>query len=77
MIPRDWQNVDSSTISKMKFVQNPNDDRGDIHVEFKSGKVYKYKDVPAVHAEGMFHASSPGGYLKNNIQTNHKAEKVQ
>ncbi len=77
MIPHDWHPVESSTIGKMRFVQNPHDARGDIHVEFKSGKVYAYKDVPAIHAEGMFHASSPGGYLKNNIIGNHEVEKVQ
>lgn len=77
MIPRDWSKVESSTIHQMKFEQNKHDDRGDIHVEFKSGRTYKYKDVPGVHAEKMFHASSPGTYHKTHISGNYEVEKVQ
>lgn len=77
MIPVEWTPVESSTVHKMKFEKNQHDDRGDIHVEFKSGKIYKYKDVPGHHAEKMFHSSSPGNYHRNNIVGNFEAEKVQ
>lgn len=74
MIPINWTKVDSSTISKIKFEPNKHDLRGDVLIEFKTGKVYKYKDVPAHKVENMFHSSSSGDYFHNNIKPYHAGE---
>ncbi len=75
MIPTDWVDVSSSSISKVKFIQNSMDDRGDLLVEFTSGKVYQYSDIPARLAEGLIHASSPGGYFKAFIGGSYDAQR--
>ena len=78
MIPTEWTPVESSTISRVKFVKNEKDDRGEVHVEFTTGKTYRYLDVPMIHAERMVHSSSPGKYHKDHIVNGfYEMEKVQ
>lgn len=78
MIPHEWTKVDSSSISRVKFVKNEKDDRGDVHVEFTTGKIYRYRDVPQIHAERLVHSSSPGKYHKDHILSGfYEMEKVQ
>jgi hypothetical protein len=74
MIPTDWLSLDSSGISKVKFVPNRHDLRGDILIEFNEGKIYRYKDVQAHKVEHMVHSSSPNTYFHNNIKPYHAGE---
>ncbi len=77
MIPTAWANVESSTIGKIKFVPNPHDLRGDLHVEFRTGKTYRFKDVPTHKVEHLYHCSSPGEYFRMNIRGEHDSEPVK
>lgn len=77
MIPMDWLTLDSGTISKTKFVPNRHDMRGDVLIEFNTGKVFKYKDVPAHKVESMVHSSSAGTYFHNNIKPYHTGEREE
>lgn len=72
MIPYEWLPLESSKINKVKFIQNPHDDRGDLLVEFNEGRVYRYKDVPKHKVENMVHSSSSGNYFHNNIREIHE-----
>jgi hypothetical protein len=75
MIPLDWTKLDSSNISKVKFIPNRHDLRGDVLIEFNTGKVYRYRDVPAHKCENMVHASSAYKSFKDNIHPYHEGEK--
>lgn len=77
MIPHDWTPLESTKIAKVKFDQNPHDARGDLHVEFKSGHVYTYKDVPMHKVEKLVHSSSSGSYFHNFIRDEHDAVKQE
>jgi len=74
MIPHDWLQIESSNIRKVKFVANPYDKRGDVLVEFNTGKMYKFKDVPALKVEHMVHSSSPGEYFRGHIRGEYDSE---
>lgn len=75
MIPLNWTNLDSGTVGKIKFVPNRNDLRGDVLIEFNTGKVFRYRDVPAHKVESMVHSSSSGTYFHNNIKPYHAGER--
>lgn len=74
MIPTTWLKLEESNISRVKFVPNRHDMRGDVLIEFNEGKVYRYSDVPARKAEAMVHSSSPNTYFHNNIKPYHAGE---
>lgn len=76
MVPHDWLNIESSHIRKVKFVQNKHDLRGDMHVEFNTGKMYKFKDIPAITIEKMVHSSSPGTYFMGKIRGEYESERI-
>ncbi len=76
MIPHDWTKLDSSLISKVKYIPNKFDLRGDLHVEYPSGKVYAFKDIPQHKVESMMHASSSGTYFLNKIRGEHNSQQV-
>lgn len=63
MIPTDWSPVASSNVEAVKY--DPGESA--LHIKFKSGKVYVYDGVPPEDAEGLYHASSPSGFLRDNI----------
>jgi len=76
LVPSEWMNIESDTIGRVKFVPNKYDLRGDCLVEFRTGKVYKYRDVPAHKVENLVHSSSSGEYFHNNIKPYHDGEKI-
>lgn len=76
MVPYDRTPIESFSIQSVQFKQNEKDFRGDLTVEFRSGKMYKYTDVPAKFAEDLVHASSPGTYFKDKIAGQFNLEKV-
>ena len=39
-----------------------------LEVEFRSGSVYQYFNVPEFHYEGLLNASSKGRYLNEHIK---------
>lgn len=77
MVPLDWVSLESSTVQRIKFIPGIKDLCGEVHVEFRTGATYKYKQVPQCHAERMVHSSSPGQYHKDFIRGIFDAERVQ
>jgi hypothetical protein len=43
-------------------------DKRILEVEFKSGSIYQYSNVPEHEYEGLLNASSKGRYLNNHIK---------
>jgi hypothetical protein len=76
MIPTDWLELEGSHIRKVKFVPNTKDNRGDVLVEFGTGKTYRFKDVPAIRVEHMVHSSSPGEYFRGYIRGEYDSEPI-
>lgn len=62
--------IKSSNIAKVGY----DDDSGSLGVEFVSGGVYLYKNVPKALYTGMIGAKSAGIYFSANIR--HKFESV-
>jgi hypothetical protein len=63
MIPEEWSSVQSTNIDQVKYDLSAHE----LHVQFKNGGYYIYTGVPVEDAEEIYHASSPGSYLRSNI----------
>lgn len=48
-----------------------------LEVEFNSGSVYQYFDVPAQKYEGLMNAASKGRYLNRNIKGRYRDIRVR
>ena len=53
------------------------DEESVLEVEFMSGGVYQYSDVPRDVFEGFFMASSVGRYLHQNVKGVYEFERVR
>lgn len=47
-----------------------------LEVEFHSGSVYQYFDVPAPVYQGLMSAGSVGSYLSQNIKNSYRYSKL-
>ena len=64
--------VTSSNIASIGF----DEDSSTLEIEFNSGAVYQYFDVPLVVYEGMIEADSKGQYLAQHIKGQYRYVKV-
>jgi len=48
-----------------------------LEVEFNSGSIYQYLDVPESEYEGLMNAASKGRYLNRNIKGRYEDIKVR
>lgn len=62
--------VDSSSIKAIGHEKNV------LSVEFKTGAVYHYQNVPPSIAQKLMEAESVGGYFAANIRDRFKGAKV-
>ena len=72
MIPEEWSSVDSTNLDAIRY----DTQQEDLYVRFKNGKTYKYEQVPSEEAEALYHASSPGQYLRDNIIGTYNAQRM-
>jgi len=47
-----------------------------LRVEFRSGAVYEYDNVPEAEYQGLMNASSKGSYLHENIKNRYSYRKI-
>lgn len=47
-----------------------------LEVEFNSGSIYQYLNVPESEYEGLMNASSKGRYINRNIKSHYKDVKI-
>jgi len=64
--------VESSTMQAIGY----DPDSHVLEIEFKSGRVYQYADVPQGEYEGMMAATSKGRYLNSNIKPRYSCTKL-
>lgn len=64
--------VDSSNISSIGF----DEDSQTLEIEFHSGAVYQYFDVPFHIYEGIMNAASKGQYFAQNIKGYYRYVKI-
>jgi hypothetical protein len=48
-----------------------------LEVEFYSGGIYQYLNVPPAVHEHLMHASSKGSYLRNHIRDHYRFRRVR
>lgn len=65
--------LNSSTIESAGY----NGDQQLLEIEFKSGSVYQYFDVPESVSTGFFNASSHGKYFNDYIRNVYTTSKVR
>ncbi len=68
----DWQKVKSSNVAAIAFDK----EAGNIHIEFKNGTEYKYKECKQRDWTGLMKAKSVGAHLNKYIKGTFKHEKV-
>lgn len=78
-----WQDVESSNLMRVAFVGEtdtnvaPEEEKGTTYVEFTSGGIYSYAEVPAgVHGK-LVDADSVGSFLNREIKGTYEATRVQ
>lgn len=76
MVPYEWTAIDSSTIRAVKFAPNPYDANGTLIIEFTSGKMFKYEDVPSSKVETLIHHPSSGTYFHDQIRGEYETQQV-
>jgi len=47
-----------------------------LRIEFRSGGVYEYHDVPEAEYQGLMDASSKGSYHHQNIKNHYNYKKI-
>lgn len=59
-----WQELSSSNLRRCAYDM----DTGTLKIQFNSGKVYTYEEVPVSVYNGLLEASSAGQYFNSNIK---------
>ena len=59
-----WTPLDSSNLEAYDYDR----EQGILHVKFRGGRTYSYRDVPADVAEGLGTAESAGRYFAEMIR---------
>lgn len=67
------QPVDSSNLSSVGY----DPDSSTLEVEFRSGHVYRYSDVPEQTYKNLLGASSPGEFFRSNVMGQFDEERVK
>jgi len=65
--------VKSSNIRSVGYEE----DSSTLEIEFNSGSIYRYLDVPESEYEGLMDAGSKGRYLNRNIKGRYEDIKVR
>jgi len=69
----DRQPVPSSNIRSIGYEP----DTRTLEVEFRSGSVYQYSDVPLAVYEGLMQAASKGSYFHNHVKDRYSFRQVR
>jgi len=65
--------VSSSNLSSVGY----DEDNEILEIEFNSGKVYQYYDVPSRIYEGLMNASSHGSYFHSHVKENFRYDQIR
>lgn len=67
----EYNKVESSNIEKIGYLNE------DLYVGFKSGALYKYKNVPKEKFDEFLKAESKGRYMNEFKKNNYEYERVE
>lgn len=67
-----WANVSSSHLTKVGYIIKTST----LYIEFHTGEIYKYNDVPSYKVLALLNAPSPGTYFWEDIRNYYSFEKV-
>jgi hypothetical protein len=67
------QSVSSSNLRSVGYDEN----NQVLEIEFQSGSVYEYFDVPQAVYAGLMNAPSKGAYLNDNIRPTYRFRKIR
>jgi hypothetical protein len=70
--PTDRVDVESSVIARIGY----NASSATLHVEFKSGRLYQYFNVPVRVYESLKNAASVGSYFNNRIRPKYECAEI-
>lgn len=76
----DYMWIDSSSLYYTKMVEDPNENKGDLYVTFKTGATYKYKDVKYEDYVLLVAGGtdfSQGKTLNKLIKSKYECEKIE
>lgn len=68
----DLHNLDSSVIASVAY----DDEQAILEVRFRTGRIYRYFDVPPERFESLLAARSAGQYFNRVIRDRYRAELV-
>lgn len=68
--------VSSSNIAAVGWERDESG-AGIMEVEFNSGVVYQYVDVPEWVYQGLLYAPSPGRFLRSNIIDSFQGQRIE
>jgi len=64
--------VQSSNVKSVGYDQRT----GEMEVEFHTGRVYRYNQIPGIIHDGLLAARSPGGFLREWVQGRFDAKEL-
>jgi hypothetical protein len=68
--------VSSSNVASVGWEAEGQSDTGTLEVEFKSGHIYRYAEVPRYIADEVRYASSVGRTLNQSVKGQYSEERV-
>ena len=68
-----WNSVTSSNLKRVSY--NPRSH--EMLIQFQSGAVYQYWDVPGNISQGLVQAESPGKFFNQNVRNRYSYKRVK
>ena len=68
-----WTRVTSSNLKRVSYDSQSQE----MLIQFQSGAVYQYWDVPSNISQGLMQADSPGKYFSRNIRNRYTYKRVK
>jgi hypothetical protein len=73
----DWEDVESSNVTRVAFVVGTEKDAGTLYVVFRHSFVYAYYGVPRETFKGLTDAESVGSYFNDAVRPSHDCSRVR
>ena len=68
-----WTKVISTNLKRVSYGEKTHD----MLIQFQSGAVYQYRDVPGNISQGLLQADSPGTFFNKNVRNRYTYKRVK
>ena len=68
-----WVPVKSKMLAAVAY----NDDWRQLYLQFRSGEIYCYRDVPAEEHQGLLAADSKGEYARSHVFNRYSYQRIR